>query len=230
MKFPQNLLKLLYKYKYILAFVALLILIAFVNIPVIKEGLTGMSQYAYLAPLPKNYMEITGIDDAYLTKFFTKWVNNILPDSPYKDQSINYEIINYKSNPDTYKEEMDFYLANGYFPWNSYNETRAKEFFDKNTSTMNTSERLKHLKIILSNRKSMTSGFIPFPDKESEAYKIYMGIIPEPSSNTKTTSLIPSSDSLSGTGITSKKEVVNSSYDNSVTLQDFMDLCKRATS
>jgi len=230
MKILGNLIKILGKYKYILAFVALLVLIAFVNIPVIKEGLTGMSQYAYLAPLPKNYMEVKGIDDAYLINFYTKYYQNqratqTPPPNGWAslDSVVQPSINAYKANPDFYKEEMDFYLANGYFPWDSYIQQQMEEFANKNPDPkLSKSEMLKIMKSNYSNRIAFNLLLLRGTDpnlKDTDAYKIYMGTMTDPSETNMPTSL----PSLTSSSLTTTTSLTN------VTLDDFLSLCKRAT-
>jgi hypothetical protein len=229
--------KILIKYKYILIIVIFFILIAFVNIPFVREGLTGMSQYQYLAPLPENYAANNGIDEAYLTKFYTyqqQVINDPSNNSSWtpntaQQQTIQQNVQAYLNNkPQSqflqlpYKEEMDFFLTNGYFPYNQFlmnffTQLGQPETPPMTAQQMQQSQQIKNYSnrglFVLYTSIPSTLQILKTIDGYNEAYQIFMGT--STPSTTSTTSTTTTSTTTSGTP---------------VTLNDFLNLCKRATS
>jgi hypothetical protein len=214
------------------------ILIAFVNIPFVREGLTGMSQYQYLAPLPENYAANNGIDEAYLTKFYTyqEQVQNGQQNNPnwtptdtaYITASVQAYLNNkpqglLQSLP--YKEEMDFYLTNGYFPYNQFLMNFLTQFGQQQSPPQTAQQLQQRSGTSCTNRclfgmynsTPQLSTILKTIDGYNEAYQTYMGTS-TPSSTTSTTTSTPPSTTSSTTTA------------NPVTLNDFLNLCKRATS
>jgi len=240
MKLINNLMKMLIKYKYILIIVIFFILIAFVNIPFVREGLTGMSQYQYLAPLPENYAANNGIDEAYLTKFYTyqqqvindpsnnpSWTPNIPEQNAIKASVQAYLNNKPQSIPQSlpYKEEMEFFLTNGYFPYNQFLMNLLTQLGQQQSPPM-TAQQMQQMQQIknysnrglfgLYNALPVTQNILKTIDGYNEALQTYNGTS-TPSSTTSTTS-------------TSTPSTTTTTSGNPVTLNDFLSLCKRATS
>jgi len=232
----------LIKYKYILIIVIFFILIAFVNIPFVREGLTGMSQYQYLAPLPENYAANNGIDEAYLTKFYTyqQQVINDPSNNPSwtpNQTALTASVQAYLNNkPQSqllqlpYKEEMEFFLTNGYFPYNQFLMNFFTQVGQTQTPPM-TAQQIQQMQQIKNySNRSLFVLYTSIPstlqtlktiDGYNEALQTFNGTSTTPSTTTPSTTSTTSTSTPSTTTTTSG---------NPVTLNDFLSLCKRATS
>lgn len=227
MKLICNLTKILMKYKFILVILIIFALLAFVNIPLVKEGLTGMSEYQYLAPLPPNYASNNGIDNAYLTKFYTYYQQvvtfnqntaNWTP-TAQQQQTIQTNITNYLNGTNQYapyKEEMEYYLSNGYFPLNQFLKNFLTQMITKNQPQATQQQIQGGIQQMSQNNNRMLFNQLNTSEQTfknatgyNEAYQIFIG-----KSTTGTTGTVGT------TGTTG----------TNVTLNDFLNLCKKATS
>jgi len=242
MKILNQLFGFIQKYKYVLFCGVIILLILILNIPTVKEGLTGISEYEYLAPLPKNYLDTAGITDDLLREVFTKATKAEFESNPslrnfsvkeFTDNRIN----RYKTTPFARKEELDFYNTNGYWPYDSFVEKNLRKGYELNAvngmiDKKTVEDVITQQKKILSNREiTALMGFLFMKDQEllkklgeSDGIKIFNGTIPPP----PPPSLSQSSEDITSSSLSSIKSLSQTSTNSNVSLNDFLNLCKRA--
>jgi hypothetical protein len=240
------------KYKYVLFCGVIILLILILNIPTVKEGLTGISEYQYLAPLPKNYLDTAGISDDFLKEVFTKIAKFQIESNPdntknknnneienRKNEIVNNMLNSYKSNPYATKEELDFYNTNGYWPYDGFVEKNLRKAIELNA--VNGMYDKKPIEDVITNIKKISSnrwivlsimGLLSLTKDEekikkfqdSDGMKIWNGTIPPPPP-----SLSQSSEDITPSSLSSIKSLSQTSTNSNVTLNDFLNVCKRAT-
>lgn len=208
--FVSELSKFVLKHKYLIFVAAFLAFILLFRTRFVIEGLTGMGEYEYLAPIPADNSISYDLMKAFLLKRGAK----VTPDVIRGQQDWFKRFLTEK--------ELQYYLDNGKWPYDGYvlnYINNHPDFFSKLPSNY-TYKNLDDMQKDMGNRDVYGKFIMPQESQMNPpplSYQIYMGTAQPPSSATT------ASNATSGSSSSSK-----SSSTTDPNYQDFLSLCKKA--